>query len=307
MSILRVSLFGRVKVTHGSWQNEVKLTHKIQLLLAYLLLGRNRLHPREVVADLFWSEYDQERARNCLNTALWRLRQAIEPENGMSGAYLITSHSGEIGFNLQSEYWLDVAIFENLVSRISDVPVEKVDAGSIKKLSEGLDLYTGDLLESVYEDWALRAREQKRLLYLNGLEYMLRYYQYHRNFSKGLECGNRILAIDPQREEIHRDMMQLYIDSGKRSMAARQYEICRQGLLKELGIEPMYETQALYAQVVNGGDSSVYLEVEKPKDFNQAMQQLRQAQENIDLARAQLVQALYYLKQTAPTQIQPDR
>ncbi|HXQ35306.1 MAG TPA: hypothetical protein VN843_14915, partial [Anaerolineales bacterium] len=63
MGILQVVLLGGVHVTHNNWLTQVKLTREIQALLAYLLLHRNRAHPREVLAGLFWAAHSQEKAR----------------------------------------------------------------------------------------------------------------------------------------------------------------------------------------------------------------------------------------------------
>jgi DNA-binding SARP family transcriptional activator len=59
-----------------------------QALLAYLLLFRHRLHVRDLLAGLFWGDNGQEKARNCLNTALWRLWRILEPEGISAGAYI---------------------------------------------------------------------------------------------------------------------------------------------------------------------------------------------------------------------------
>ena len=56
MSILHVTLFGGVNVTHDDWSTEVIMTPDIQAFLAYLLLQRHRMHSREVLADIFWGE-----------------------------------------------------------------------------------------------------------------------------------------------------------------------------------------------------------------------------------------------------------
>ena len=80
MTVLRVFLFGHVRITYADQPAPVKVTPACQALLAYLLLQRQHSHARELLAGLFWSDYSQERARNCLNTTLWRLRRVLEPE-----------------------------------------------------------------------------------------------------------------------------------------------------------------------------------------------------------------------------------
>lgn len=64
-----------------------------------------------------------------------------------------------------------------------------------------------------------------------------------------LEFAMRLLALDPWREEAHRQMMRLLARSGQRSAALAQYETCRRLLAQELGVEPSPETTALYERI----------------------------------------------------------
>ena len=284
MSVLRIFLFGNVRVRHDQRQDEIKLTRTIQLLLAYLLLERNRMHPREFLMDLFWSDHSQESARNCLNTALWRLRKALEPEIETHGRYLVSSDNGDVGFNIACDCWLDVAIFEELVNWVLKEPLDRVTGEQIQELEDGVTLYTGDLLESVYEDWALAPREHKRQLYLDSLIYLMRYYHMYGNIVRGIEYGKKILRIDPLREEVHRTLMKLYMDSGQRSLAVRQYKACRQSLLTELGIQPMEETQALYQEIIGTDELSIGLLPPPNSELNQILVMLHQANKQVDQA-----------------------
>ena len=94
MEGLRISLFGTVRIvyTHGQ---TAPLTPATQALAAYLILNRRRCHPRAVLAGQFWGGYDESRARDCLNTTLWRLRRVLEPKGTPRGTYLITTPTGE--------------------------------------------------------------------------------------------------------------------------------------------------------------------------------------------------------------------
>ena len=257
MNILKVRLFGRFQLDHPGHLETVKVTRIIQGLLAYLLLHRHRCHPREVLAGLFWGGYREERARSCLSTALWRLRLILEPAKIIKGTYLLTTPSGEVGFNRQSDHWLDVAVFEEKVGSILDKPLEKFAVQDATDLQEALSLYSGDLLEGFYEDWALRERERLRVLQLKGLRHLMRYWKHCGDYEAGLECGRQILAYEPLWEEIHRDVMRLYVANGQRALAIRQYQACCGILEKELGIAPMEETTALYYHILTNVPSGL--------------------------------------------------
>lgn len=303
MGILRISLFGSVRVAYGNCREIIKLTRSSQLLLAYLVLQRNRLHPRDALLDLFWSDYGPDRARNCLNTALWRLRRALEPLGKDQSTYLITSHTGDIGFNPEANCWLDVAVFENLADRVLKEPIESVTAGQVQELEKVLTLYTGDLLEGVYEDWALIAREYQRLLYIRSLDYLMRYFHCKAAYHKGIEYGKAILILDPLREDVHRSLVQLYMESGQRSLAVRQYETCRKQLLDELGIQPMEETRALYSRLTGPHSPSQASRPDDPSLFvfpngelKQILRELHQTGKSLEMANQQFGQILQQLE-----------
>lgn len=300
MGILRVSLFGGIHVTHSNWLREDKLTREIQALLAYLLLQRNRTQPRDVLAGVFWGEHSHEKARRALNTALWRLKKALEPDGIPAGTYLIGTQSGEVGFNCESQYWLDAEVFERGTNRIINYASQEREEPDVQELEKIMELYKGELLEGFYDEWALRERERLRALYLKNLMYLMQYYKFQREYEKAKACGQQILDLDPIREDIHREMMRLYLESGQRPLAARQYAICQLTLAKELGISPMEETQTLYAEIFpEAHKSHLPLVSEKQPSFEQTLGQIRQLSQTIDLAREQVQQILQLI--TKPT------
>jgi DNA-binding SARP family transcriptional activator len=298
MGVLQVGLFGGVRATHTNWRTEIQLTRENQGLLAFLLLQRHRFHSREILADMFWGEHSQQKARGSLNTALWKLKKALEPDGVPVGTYLKNSHAGEVGFNRDSQYWLDAEVFECGINKILVRPFESVQESQLGELHKVLGLYHGDLLEGLYSDWALRERERLRALYVKSLVYLLQYYGFHEVYEKAIAYGKQILELDPLREEIHRELMKLYLKNGQRALTVQQYEVCRLILDKELGIQPMEDTQRLYQQTLSGAhESGLLVTSRKEISIEQAFQQLREATRTIDQAKEQIQQALQLITQ----------
>lgn len=295
---LHIALFGNVRITFNDRQLAEKVTRTAQTLLAYLLIQRHRSHSRDVLAALLWGDRDEAHAHSCLNTALWRLRGLLEPQGIARGTYLATNAAGEVGFNPHGHYWLDVAVFEAQLSRVLAQPIAMVQPVDIAALRDALDLYTGDLLDGLYADWVLRERERLRGLYLSGLTYVMEYYQLHAAYAEGLVCAQQILRHDPLREEIHRAVMRIYLQTGQRALAIRQYEQCRDILAAELGIPPMEETEALYARIVLPATAaeSQPLPAAPPPALKQSLPQLMLAIHACDQAREQLRLALEALE-----------
>jgi DNA-binding SARP family transcriptional activator len=290
---LRVYLFGGVRVEiNGEPAADIKLTYTVQALMSYLLLHRQRTHSRDVLASLLWADCPQERARNSLNTAIWSLRRFLEPSGVEPGTYLISTSSGELGFNPKSNYWLDVAAFESQLDQLLSTPIEQVPDTQIQSVAQTMQLYTADLLEGYYTDWALHERERLRTYYLDGLYYLMRYFYHARHFVKTLAYGRQILNNDPLREEVHRQMMRAYMKNGQRSLAVKQYKLCCKLLATELDILPMIETQELFKEIVDTGSLSVEALEPKTADLHLFLSQLQAAIESVDLARKNLQEVM---------------
>jgi DNA-binding SARP family transcriptional activator len=295
---LKIQLLGVVRVSHNRIPIETKLCRAASGLLAYLVLFRDRTHARDVLSGIFWGEYSDERARSSLSTTLWRLRKVLEPSGVPRGTYLLTPSVGEIGFNPESKHWLDVDVLETQARQILSKPCNMLSAGEVCELENALKLYTGELLEGFYDDWALSERERIRSLYLKGQATLLCHYQNTGAYDQALACGQRILYLDPLREEIHREMMRLYVKNGQRAQALRQYEKCHKILAAELDIPPMEETRALRAEIARNasphrlsyqshldrGDARLALEQLRStlQDFDKAIKQLRRTADVIE-------------------------
>lgn len=250
--MLRIYLFGSVRVLTDEPNHEIRLTRTTQGLLAYLILQGTRPCPRQVLAGVFWGDNDEASARNCLNTALWRMRLALEAPPVSEETLLLSTPNGEVCLNPEGRVWVDALAFESTIKPALSQPRSSLQITEITALEQCLSLYQGELLESFYDDWALRERERMRLLYLSAMECLMHFYQERNELEHSLETGLQLLRQDPLREDIHRAVMRLYNASGRRAQAMLQYERCRELICLELGIDPMPETQMLAAQIQSG-------------------------------------------------------
>jgi DNA-binding SARP family transcriptional activator len=291
MTILQICLLGSVKVTRSTSDKEMKFTPTIQTLFSYLLLQPHRTHSREVLAGVFWGEQSERKARASLNTALWRLRRVIEPEGITPGTYLL-SNPTEIGFNQHSPYWLDVSLFDELTAPALKKPQELLGEKDVRDLEKAISLYKGELLEGLYDEWAIRERERLRLQYLLCLDHLMRFYKREQAYEKSLVYGTLILSIDPLREEIHRELMRLYLANRQRSLAIRQYESCRELLANELNISPMEETRVLYESILNERPPDMEAQSITRENPVEVIQQLRQVLHVIDQLQEQVSKSL---------------
>lgn len=251
---LEVHLLGVGRVITPWATSQAPLSRSCRLLLAYLLLGRNRTHARDVVASVFWGESPEPLARRRLNTTVWRLRRALEPEGVSRGAFIVGGANGELGFNRESSFWLDVDEFESLAAPLLERPSRELDRDSLACLERAVSLYEGELLEGEYDEWVLADRARLANLHLAGLLRLVDGFRRLGEITKAIGYAELVLDQEPLREDVHRQLMSLYALDGRRAEALRLYERCRKILWRELEIEPMPETVHMAARLANGDE-----------------------------------------------------
>lgn len=218
-------------------------------LFCYLLLNRHTPQPRERLAALFWSDYPTATSRTYLRNTLWRLRHALQSVDAPPD-HCLSVLEDSIGIGVECQLDLDVERFESAITLLREVADENLSVEQAGLLEAAAELYVGDLLEGIYDDWCLYDRERLRLMYVNTLSKLLAFHERTGTYERGLHYGKRILNRDPTRERVHRQVMRLYWMSGNPHEALAQYKLCEQILREELGVPPMAKTRLLHAQML---------------------------------------------------------
>lgn len=286
MSSLRFQLFGKFRVLRNSQSLEGLDSSKEQELLSYLLLHRDRSHPREALASMLWGNTSTERSRKYLRQALWHLHSAFQTSELSCAPVLLVQHDW-VQLNLHQEIWLDVAVFEQAFAGSQGVSGKHLDRAGAEKLKAAVELYGGDLLEGWYQEWCLFERERFQNTYLLMLDKLMSYAIEHGEYEIGQGYGSRILQIDRASERTYRRLMQLQYMAGDRTGALRQYRRCEAALDEELGVKPERRTQNLYEQI-----RADKLNHSTPHDFENAFTPAPPAPEMLGrLQRLQIVLA----------------
>ncbi len=256
MSRLEVHLFGTLMVHLNGNALHFSITPILRRLFSYLLLNHRQTYPRHVLIENIWENHEEIRARQCLNSALWRLRNLFEIDGTPRGTYIITTTADEVGFNWECNHFIDLMEFERNARTYLRIPFQSLNKEQVHCLEKTLNLYKGDLLPGLFDEWVIRERERMRYLYLSALSQLMMYHIKEGQYQKSLECGQTILQLDPLREDIHRNMMRVYSETGQRALAIRQYESCRDFIRRELGITPMPETETLYTVIAQNNHNN---------------------------------------------------
>ncbi|MDP9372641.1 MAG: SARP family transcriptional regulator, partial [Chloroflexota bacterium] len=236
---LRLELLGGLRVSRVGRPVPGFVSAKAPALLAYLAVT-GRPHSREALAGLLWGEGAEDDARASLRVALSNLRRLV-------GAHLTITRE-TIAFNGAAPCWLDVAVF-----------LDQLHAPDAARLRAAVDLYRGDFLAGftvpdapAFEEWVVGQRERLRHLALQALHTLAVGHTARWEWAAGIDVLTRLFALDPWREDAHRQLMTLLALSGQRDAALAQYRTCRRLLAGELGVEPEAETAALAEQIRAG-------------------------------------------------------
>ncbi|MBI3107210.1 MAG: hypothetical protein HYY95_16865 [Candidatus Rokubacteria bacterium] len=245
MADLRLVLFGGFDATLPSGARVPLTARKAQALLAYCAL-RPGSHLRETLATLLWGETEDERARNSLRQTVFVLRTALA---GTFSRVLRAEPDSIATDPLGLE--VDVRAFERLATE-----------DSLQALERAAALYRGDLLEGFvldeepFEQWVMQERERLRDLAMEVLARLFRHQCSSGAAEGAIQSARRLLALDPLQETVHRALIRLLYQTGRRKAALRQYEACVDTLKRELRLEPAPETRQLYEAVSSGGPVS---------------------------------------------------
>lgn len=235
---LKLTTFGCLEIRRGGKPITGFHSNKVKGLLCYLAVtGQHHLRPS--LAGLLWGELPEASAKNSLRKALTNLRQLVGP--------FVTITRQSVEFNRNSPHWLDVNTFKEAI----DNSVK----GNITELQGAIELFRGDFLEGFYiqqapafEEWVTIQRVHLRELALSALHNLTVHFSQlgEEGRSIAIDYVTRLLALEPFREDAHRQLMLLQALKGQRTAALTQYQTCRQILAEELGVEPAGETQRLY-------------------------------------------------------------
>ncbi|HEY2476440.1 MAG TPA: AAA family ATPase [Candidatus Cybelea sp.] len=231
---LEIRLFGQPEILYGGVPVKFAKRSATLAMVAQLVLKRGRALSRESLAFTLFPDNDEATALAELRRYLYLASKAL-PER--SGGSWILSDADTVRWNDDAEAFVDVVEFERL-------------AGDRATQQRAAELYTGDLLESVYDDWVLGERERLRERYFGLLDELIDRFRANRDFTAAIGYAKRVLSSDPWREDALRSLVALRYESGDTAGALAEYDRFARRLRDELAIAPMPETVAVRLSIL---------------------------------------------------------
>lgn len=207
----------------------------------------NPLVTRNQIFDIFWPKLSVKDATNVFHVTKRKITERISMNVDDDDNYELTEYS--VGFYLASNKVVrhyDVFDFEEAV----EGALMSEDAHEREILfSHAIDIYKAPFLHTVDLPWVKARREQLQEMYAEALIGMARLQANKEEWELALGFFTRALKEAPQREDIHRDVMQIYLNLGQADDAKAQYKVLKDHLKKTVGVPPSSESQALFDSI----------------------------------------------------------
>jgi predicted ATPase/DNA-binding SARP family transcriptional activator len=255
---LRVELLGRLQIRRDDEIIARFRTQKTAALLGHLALGLDRAHARDHLLALLWPEEALESARNRLSTALSSLRRQLEPPGVPTGGVLMADRY-EVRLN-PTVCSADVSEFEAAL-RLGRATTATDERGNA--FARALDLYHGELMPGLTEEWILPERRRLADEYLEAARSLVRQFAAERQFERALHYAHLAVQADPLRERSHRDLIRLYAAAGRPAIAIEQYRELERLFRERLDAAPSGRARQLVEEL-----GIADAECQRGKDFD---------------------------------------
>ncbi len=208
----------------------------------------NPLVTRDQIFEVFWPNLSKKDATNVFHVTKRKISERITMKVDAPGNYELTQYGS--GFYTPSEKvirYYDTHEFEDAVNRAMTTVDEDEEAELLKR---AIDLYKGPFLQDGTMEWMHQRRDELRQLYAQALIGMGRLRNREDDEMSALGYFIRSLKETPEREDIHREVMTIYLNQNMIDDAEKQYQLLEKTLDDALGIGPSRETRELYDMIV---------------------------------------------------------
>lgn len=207
----------------------------------------NPLVTRDQIFEIFWPKLSVRDATNVFHVTKRKITERISAYVEDNKNYELTKYS--TGFYMPSDKIVrhyDVADFEQAMEGAL-LSSERHERELL--YLRAIEIYKAPFLHPLRLPWVEARRNQLKSLYAEALIGMARLKTDLGAWEKALGYYARALKETPQREDIHRGAMQMYINLGRNADARQQYTLLERLLKRKLGVKPSSETQSLLDQL----------------------------------------------------------
>jgi ATP/maltotriose-dependent transcriptional regulator MalT/DNA-binding SARP family transcriptional activator len=224
-------------------------TKRARDIFCYIATSRHRRVEKETLIEAFWGDAELNQIEKNFHPTISHIRKALNSRQTLKQNFLLF-RDGSYQVNSELTYSIDTEEFSRFVAEAEKAYRDKENDRLWENIEAAHNLYRGDFMAGVYEDWAEELRGFFREQHARILKSMAKFAFREKSWTKALGFASEILREDPFREDIHALVMRVYAAQNKRSAAKEQYNKLQKLLKEELGVEPAPETRRVYQELL---------------------------------------------------------
>ena len=247
---IRVNMLGDFKLLIGEHviDDRISRSTKMWVLLAYLIVHRQRHISQEELIETLWPEDENDNPANALKTLMYRTRATIASVIGEE-PQLILSQRGSYSWNLHIDCVVDAEEFDQLVIKASDISLDPTMRQEYYQ--EAISLYQHDFMPKLSDQmWVAPFATYYHYLYLDSVFSYGELLEEAEDYAKLVELCNQGVKIEPYEERLYVMLIKAYIALGNTTAAINTYEKATDLLYQNLGVRPSDSLRELYQDIM---------------------------------------------------------
>jgi DNA-binding SARP family transcriptional activator len=208
-----------------------------------------------MIIDTFWGDADFENIARNFHPTVSHIRKALKSNQPLKLNFLVY-RDGDYLLNPEFVYRIDIEEFERMAAEADSARRAGNRDQCIRCYEAAIKAYRGEFMQGCYDKWAEEQRSYYREQALHMLEALVMAAQEANEWQRSLQLAEQILRDDPFREDVYCLVMRAHAAQGNRVAAKEQYESLRSLLRRELGVDPLAETQKVYRELIESETGS---------------------------------------------------
>jgi DNA-binding SARP family transcriptional activator len=251
-------MFGgfRISANGTSLGENTKKAPKFWRLIQYLITFRHRPVSNEEIISALWAESDQADPGSAMRNLVFRMRSLFEESGIAPGQDLLLYRGSGYCWNNELSCVVDCEEFEKMYKRAFEAGITRRE--KIERLSQTVDLYSGDFLASTdYDVWVIPLKAYYRSTYFKCVYLLLEMLGEENKLAESELICKRALSFDQFDERLHEYHLKALIGQGKKADAIEEYQKTTAVFFDELGISPSKNMNLIYMNALKEGEGVV--------------------------------------------------
>jgi DNA-binding SARP family transcriptional activator len=198
---------------------------------------------------------DTEAALGNLRVTLGYLHKVLEPDRASGDAPWFVRAEGEVLVLADEGVVIDAWDLDTLLDDADAAERAGAPTIALGHYEAALDLWRGDYLSEVYDDWAGPERDRVRARFLTASVRAGELLLGQGEVDRALRIGTRAVEAEPWSEPAHRLVMAAHLARGDRASARHALDRCYSAL-SELGVDPEPSTAVFERAILSDSSRS---------------------------------------------------